>query len=94
VPDAYAIFNAKDATSERRRGYILSMWPELHAELLRSTRLAVPAVVPCALYHDGHRPPASGRVTLNGTPACSDHLSQNLRPGGYPLALTDPRELK
>jgi hypothetical protein len=82
-----------EQADDHRRKLLGQIWPDLHAALDKAHRQATAdRPVICAM---GHRPPyprATGRMTLNGTPACPGHLKNSTRPGGYPLKRVDPRE--
>lgn len=89
-------------SSPGRHPALKILWPELYDALTgetpeakadRSLRRCVEvehADVPLDL-----RPVAVGRVRLNHGFACADCIARKSdRPGGYPLAITDPRRLE
>lgn len=80
--------------SETMREVLKGIWPELYTALMPPAGSGT--VVGCVLGSCVDRPAATrpravGRVSLNGPPACEEHVAASRRPGGYPLALTDPR---
>jgi hypothetical protein len=94
VASAEQVFAHDDGTL---RECLKSIWPELYAAL--APRPGDARGIGCVLgsccdLDADTRPRAAGRVTLNGTPACVEHLAASSRPGGYPLPLTDPRKWK
>lgn len=97
MADPYRIFASEPGRAESLK----VLWPELYACLSR-TDGADPAAarsVRCTVgRHEGKpldAPLATGRVSLNGPPACPWCLRKMCtRPGGFPLKLTDPRELR
>lgn len=93
MPDPQAIYNHGD---DRQRKNVGMIWPDLAAALEaarageRQNRSTICAV-------GVHRPDpvnATGRMTLNGHPACPDCLKRSRRPGGYPLERQDPAKWK
>lgn len=87
--DPYVVFAAG---ADYKREGLHRTWPELAGALDRTTPDAR-GPMPCALFHtDNIRPPATGRTSLNGTPACADHLAYATPPGGYPLKLQNPKD--
>lgn len=96
MPDPFKIF--REAGSGRQESLRL-VWQELYDCLARTGQSAEPRAVKCALAPpDGHADhgEAIARISPNGTPACRACLAtlRPARPGGYPLALTDPRKPK
>jgi hypothetical protein len=87
MPDAQKVY-AEDG-DDRRRENLRLVWPDLHAalEAARSHDVGVRRTI-CALGHPQPYPEAVGRMTLNGTPACSEHSPK------YPLELVDPGKWK
>lgn len=85
--DPYVIFREALAS---KRDILKTLWPDLYAAL------ALPGeprpTVCAAALHDYPIPPAVGRMSLNGHPACVACLARCPRPGGYPLKLIDRRE--
>jgi len=93
--DPFVLFAA---APEFRRNILKSSWPELHDCLARLDGPA-PQVRCASIRHRAlpgdQRPVAVARIVLNGAPACAPCLRTDAkRPGGYPLALTDPRNVK
>lgn len=85
--DPHQIFReAHDGKRETLR----VLWPELY-DALKPPDDARKALCAAAV-HDYPIPPAVGRMSLNGHPACVACLARCPRPGGYPLKLIDRRE--
>jgi len=86
-------FKIYEEQTPAKRETLKLIWPDLHAVLdahVNAKRAIPPA---CAIAPHAVRQAATGRVTLNGTPACSLHLATlSERQGGYPLDVVDPRE--
>ena len=100
MPDPFEIFAGG---SETRRKMLETGWPDLFHALNRSVLAAKAGRVrPCEVIsrHGGaanvSRPPAIGRLMVNGRAACAECLAYLLpgRPGGYPLEMIDPRSVK
>lgn len=89
MPDPLKIYAEE---SQTKRDNLRLIWPDLHAAL-EQRRVQRAAVQPqCAAAIHAGRTAATGRVTLNGTPACSLHLRVwSDRVGGYPLEIVDPQ---
>jgi hypothetical protein len=98
--DPYEIFAGG---SDTRRKMLEMGWPELYQALYRAVAAAkANRVRLCEIVtrHGGpgniDRPPAVGRLAVNGRAACAECIAYFLpdRPGGFPLELTDPRKLR
>jgi hypothetical protein len=74
-----------------KRDTLRLVWPDLHQALDRHVNGVIRVPVCAIVGHAAPGPEARGRLTLNGTPACEQHLAASDRPGGYPLPLVDPR---
>ena len=88
--------------SETRKRMLQTGWPDLFEALNRAASDAKANRVRLCEVVDRHggpgnidRPPATGRLAPNGRAACLECIAYFLpdRPGGYPLKITDPREL-
>lgn len=95
MSDPFSVFGA---ATDGKRELLKTVWPELYTSLARldTPRPEVRCVSAThrLLKHDD-RPPAVGRIVRNGAPACRRCIdSMSARPGGYPLQLTDPRNIK
>lgn len=99
MADPYEIFAG--GTDTRRRMLEVG-WPDLYQALNRAVSAANSARVrPCEIVNrhggpGGDRPPAVGRVVVNGRAACAECLAVLApgRPSGYPLEMTDPRNVR
>lgn len=98
MADPMAVFRS----SPGRHQALKILWPELHDALAGETPEVAEhrALRRCAEMEHAdlpleQRPIATGRVSLNHGFACPDCIRRkSKRPGGYPLAITDPRTLK
>lgn len=90
MSDPHAVF--RNGT-EANRLTVQAVWPDLY-NALAGVRTADDQLrdVGCVIGPCGK--PAEGRLTLNGHPACAEHIARHAtRAGGWPLALTDPRKV-
>ncbi len=87
--DPFKIF----AEDPGKRETLKLIWPDLHAVLNKHVNDARRQPPPCVAAMHSPQVEATGRLTLNGTPACAAHIRMMAdRDLGYPLDIVDPRE--
>jgi hypothetical protein len=100
MADPYEIFAGG---TETRKNMLRVGWPDLFEALDKASAAAKASRVRLCEITTRHggpgnvdRSPAVGRLAPNGRAACAECIAYFLpdRPGGFPLKITDPRDLR